>query len=146
MADQRYYGDEHRDGYHLTAEGRLTAVIDPTLTVYGLGMLEFEKTGLESADYLAQTLGVGIYREFSHGLTFGGEIWLRHEGYQGDFSILDEPREDWRGNVTLNLTKRDFTIFGYAPVIEYSYTVNDSNVPFFDFDAHGLDFRLTKAF
>ncbi len=142
----RDYADDHRDGYYLTAEGLLTAIIDPTLTVYGLGALEFEKTELESTDYFAQTLGAGIYREISYGLTLGGELYLRHEGYVGDYSILGEPRDDWRGNVTLNLTKRDFEIYGYAPVIEYSYTNNSSNVPFFEYDAHGLDLRLTKAF
>ena len=145
-ADRRDYEDDNRDGFHLTAEGRLTTVIDPTLSIYGLGSIEYEKTELASTDYVAQTLGFGVYREFSHGLTFGGEVSLRHEGYEGDFSILGEPREDWRGNVTMNLTKRDFTIFGYAPVVEYSYTRNMSNVPFFEYDAHGLDFRLTKAF
>jgi hypothetical protein len=145
-ADRRDYDDDDRDGYLLTAEGRLTAIIDPTLTVYGLAAVQYEMTELESTDFLAQTLGVGVYREFTHGLSLGGEVWVRHEGYEGDYSILGEPREDWRGNLTLNLTKRDFTIFGYAPVVEYSYTRNFSNVPFFEFDAHGLDFRLTKTF
>ncbi|MDP9138313.1 MAG: surface lipoprotein assembly modifier [Pseudomonadota bacterium] len=145
-ADQRDYENDNRDGFHVTAEGRLTGIIDPTLTVYGLGAFEYEKTELESTDYLAETLGLGVYREFSHALTFGGEVSLRHEGYAGDYSILGEPREDWRGNLTVNLTKRDFTVFGYAPVVEYTYTRNLSNVPFFEFDAHGLDLRLTKAF
>ena len=52
---------------------------------------------LASTDYLAKTLRVGVYREFTYGLTFGGEVSLRHEGYEGDYSILGEPREDWRG-------------------------------------------------
>ena len=145
-ADGRDYANDDRDGFHLTAEGRLTAILDPTLTIYGLGAVEYEVTELESTDYLAETVGLGLYREFSHGLTLGGEIALRHEGYEGDYSILGEPREDWRGNLVVNLTKRDFTVFGYAPVVEYTYTHNLSNVPFFEFDAHGLDLRLTKAF
>jgi hypothetical protein len=59
---------------------------------------------------------------------------------------MPDPRHDERLGARVSLTKRDFEIWGYAPVIEYTYTLNGSNVAFYDYDSHTFDFRLTKEF
>ena len=56
------------------------------------------------------------------------------------------PRRDTQLGTTVALWKRDFSILGYSPVIEYNFTWNSSNIDFFDYTSHTVDFRLTKEF
>lgn len=37
-------------------------------------------------------------------------------------------------------------LYGYAPVLTYTYTVNHSNVGFHEYSAHGINFTVTKNF
>jgi Surface lipoprotein assembly modifier len=48
--------------------------------------------------------------------------------------------------LSLNVTKRDLELFGLAPMVQYTYTINDSNVGFYQYDAHGVSLTLTKQF
>jgi hypothetical protein len=87
--------------------------------------------------------GLGIYKELTSGVTvnLGGEIRIL------DYDdIAGEGRKDDRWSATVGLTKRDIDIFGYAPVLEYTYTFNNSNVALYEYDSHTIDFRLTKDF
>ena len=46
----------------------------------------------------------------------------------------------------MSLTKRDFSIWGYAPELEYTYSFNDSNIASYYFDSHAVNFTLSKDF
>jgi hypothetical protein len=44
------------------------------------------------------------------------------------------------------LSNANWSIAQFVPSLQYSYTLNSSNVPFYDFDAHGITFALSRDF
>jgi hypothetical protein len=68
----------------------------------------------------------------------------RYQDYHGQErqALHDSTRIDARAT----LTKRDFSIYGFAPQLEYSYIRNFSNDVLSRFDAHGLALTVTRAF
>ena len=81
-----------------------------------------------------------------HGITAN----LRGQVSESDFDAMmpfyNLVRKDMRYTGTIGLTKRDLNIWGYAPSLEYTYLFNDSNVASYYFDAHSVDFSLSKEF
>jgi outer membrane protein len=73
-----------------------------------------------------------------------------------DYSVFDGPlmfgpidlgiREDWKTVASVELTKRDLNILGFAPALNYTYTNNDSSIFLYNYDSHAVDVRFTKDF
>jgi outer membrane protein len=86
--------------------------------------------------------GLSLYKEFGYGLTFnvGGDIRY------SKFTPEAMSREDWKYIGSIGFTKRDFSIFGLAPSLEYTYIQNNSSNEFFDYASHAIDLKFTKAF
>jgi outer membrane protein len=103
--------------------------------------------GRNFASYGTAFTGVSLYKELPMGITANASL-------QGRYTLFDAEnpyvpgmlREDERLTSALTITKRDFNIFGFAPALSYSYTRNFSNIALWDYDAHNVDFRLTKDF
>ncbi len=90
--------------------------------------------------------GLGIYQELPWGITIFAEGKLRYSIADGDYPLLLAPREMTRLDARAVLTKRDFSFWGVALQLEYTYTSNWSNDELSEFDAHGLAVTLTRAF
>ena len=78
--------------------------------------------------------------------TTTADLELGRTLYDGDFPLMGEPRKDWQFDATISLWKRDWNLWGVAPVIEYSFTYNNSNVAFYEYTDNTVDLRLTKQF
>jgi tetratricopeptide (TPR) repeat protein len=113
---------------------------------YVLGEVEYTDTDYKHLDNWSYMIGLGASKELRHGLTLAAGGRARLTKYEGASVLIGKPREDERYDATVSITKRDWELWGYAPVFEYSYTLNQSNIAFFDFDSHTVDFRLTKDF
>jgi hypothetical protein len=117
------------------------------LSGYVSGSIQYNKTAdRPDLDYWAYFGGVGAYKEFTWGITTTVDLELGRTLYEGDFPLMDNPRQDWQFDATVSLWKRDWNMWGFAPVIEYSFTRNDSNVAFYEYTDNTIDFRLTKQF
>lgn len=140
----RTYPDyDNQNGTAYLGQGNWTHVFDPTLaTSVNLTLARIDADDDFHTNW-SYSAGLGIYKELTSGITvnLGGEIRIL------DYDdIAGEGRKDDRWTATLGLTKRDIDIFGYAPVLEYSYTLNNSNVALYEYDSHTIDFRLTRDF
>ena len=69
---------------------------------------------------------------------------MRH--YDGDFPLLGAPRRDRRFVGSLALVKKDLAFMGLAPRMQVSYTLNRSNVKFYEFDRFDVNVTLTRGF
>jgi tetratricopeptide (TPR) repeat protein len=98
------------------------------------------------ASYWTRSVNVEIYKELPAGITATLRGEARFSEFDARHPMFGNTREDTRYIGTVRLTKRDFDIWGYAPVVEYTYSRNDSNQELYQFDSHALDFRLTKDF
>ena len=140
----RTYPDyDNQNGIAYLSQGSWTHVFDPTLAIStGLSASRIDADD-DFQDYWTYSASINAYKELQAGITanIGGEVRLTEYD-----RIVGDPRSDNRWTGTIALTKRDFDIMGYAPVIEYSYTRNNSNISLYEYDSHTVDFRLTKDF
>jgi tetratricopeptide (TPR) repeat protein len=135
------------NGYAVLNNVSLTHILAPGVVGFAGGGFDRIETDDNSTEYWSYSARLGLYKEWTWGLTTNTQVEARFSDYDGPFSFLmADDRHDERFAATASLTKRDFDIWGYAPVIEYTYTMNDSNVAYYEYDSHTIDFRLTKDF
>jgi tetratricopeptide (TPR) repeat protein len=150
---KRYNESPEYDGYTLSENLTFTYAFNQDFTGFLFGGLDRNKTDDSSHnDYFSKNdswspmIGLGIYKELPLGLTVNSDARLRYTQTDGEWEQTNSVREDERFDGTASLTKRDWNFWGYAPVLEYSYTKNWSNIGQYISDAHTVDFRLTKDF
>lgn len=136
----------YQDGHVCSATGRLDHYVDSATLVRVLGGGGQERTGLVHLDNDSWFAGAGIYRELPLGLTVYLQALYTDKQYDGDYPTLTEARHDQRWDFSVNLTKRDWVFWGFAPQVQYTYTTNASNVPFHQYDAHGVNLTFTKRY
>jgi tetratricopeptide (TPR) repeat protein len=95
---------------------------------------------------------LGYYQDFGHGITAYLKPGFGIRKFQGieRNHELSYPKLKYRKdnslNLLLHLTKRDFVIFGFAPTITYTYGKNMSNIAFYSYDRHRVNFGFTRVF
>jgi hypothetical protein len=134
------------DGVTLSENLSLSHAFHQGFSGYLLAEAAYTDTDYDHLDNRSFMVGIGASKEVRAGLTVTAEGRFRQTTYDGDSILIGKPRRDERYDATVSIAKRDWDLWGYAPVVEYSYTLNESNIAFFDFDSHTVDFRLTKDF
>jgi len=57
-----------------------------------------------------------------------------------------DPRSDWSYGASVFITKRDWRLYGFAPVFSYEYIRNNSTIDRFNFDRHRANIGITRTF
>lgn len=135
----------YQDGHTCSVGGRYEHAFASTTVMRLFGSYGRERTGKESLDYDSWSAGAGLAQELSWGLSIYVQAQYTNRDYDGIY-FDGEARGDDRWDLSFNLTKRDWVLFGMAPMLQYTYTLNDSNIAFHDFDAHGVNLTLTQRF
>ena len=60
--------------------------------------------------------------------------------------LFFEPREDWEAGIGLQITKNDYSIYGYSPFISYDFAYHDSNIELYQYTDHIFQVGLTKIY
>ena len=143
---RNYYNNPAANGNALIVNAVLTHALDSTSNVALLLGYENITQTIAYNSYQDVTFGLGAYKELSHGITLQGQGTLRLAGFNDINPIQLQTRQDQNFTGSINLTKRDWNILGFAPSLNYTYTRNFSNNDVFDFNSHAVDLRLTKNF
>jgi outer membrane protein len=136
----------YQDGYFCFLSGRYDHHFDSRTYMRALGNLGQEQTGRDHLDNRSRGAGLGVYREMPWGIGVYLQGLFTVTNFDGIYPSFSEARHDNRFDASLNLTKRDLVLFGFAPMVQYTYTHNDSNIPLHDYDAHAVALTLTKRF
>ena len=146
--DDDFLGSDltYQDGHVCGVGASLDHYFDSVTFVRALGSVGTERTRLEHLDNTSWSAGAGIYRELPFGITLYLQGLYSNRDYDGVFPGSTSVRRDNRYDLSAQITKRDWDIFGFAPQVVYTYTKNQSNVSFFVYDAHGVNVTLTKKF
>jgi tetratricopeptide (TPR) repeat protein len=123
-----------------------THAFDPSFAITLGGGLDRVGAKEDYLSYWTASANAEIYKELPNGFTASLRGEVRISDFDGPNALLGSTREDTRLIGTVRVTKRDFNVWGYAPLFEYSYVWNESNQAPYDFDAHMVDFSLTKDF
>lgn len=142
-----FAGSSFIDAKDYRAELSWSHSFDSSLNIALTSGYEKLTEGRDFASYGTAFTGLSLYKEFPMGVTANANLQGRYTLFDGENPYVPGmKREDERIVGALTLTKRDFNIMGFAPALTYSYTRNFSNIALWDFDAHNVDFRLTKDF
>ena len=87
-------------------------------------------------------------RELPYGLTVqaGPDLYLRRFDNADPMNAGIDFRRDWTYGGSVFVTKRDWRVGGFAPIVSYQYLVNESNADRFDFTRHRANVGLTRTF
>jgi outer membrane protein len=105
-----------------------------------------ERTRTEHLNNTSWTAGAGYYTELPFGLSVYNQALYTRTAFQGQYPTLTYARLDGRMDLSAQFTKRDWEIFGLAPSVQYTYSLNKSTVNFLSYDAHSVNVTLTKKF
>jgi outer membrane protein len=119
---------------------------DASLDIFARTGYEKLTTPIAYNSFGTAFLGLGLRKDLAWGITANVTAEGRYTLFDDQNPVAFMTRQDERLNAGLTITKRDWDIYGFAPVISYSYTRNFSNIALWDFDSHNVDFRLTKDF
>lgn len=141
-----YGGGSDLNGTALHIDSAVTHALDSTsnFTIFG----GYDRVNAQDAAKTYSTYfgGVNFYKDLPMGITMDANAQARISPFDGVDAISGLTRFDSRYVGSLTLTKRDFNFMGFAPSVNYSYTLNQSNIAFFDYDSHAVNFNLTKDF
>ncbi len=134
------------DGYYLDQGNFVSYYITPSSFVrgtVGIGYQSAQSTVFSNWYY---KLGLAYQQEFAWGITVNVAPEVQWWNYQATDPLFGLHRSDRQYFAKLSLYKRDFTIFGFAPVFSYSYTTNLSNEPLFKYDRNQFELGFTRQF
>jgi outer membrane protein len=136
----------YQDGHACQASLRFEHAFNSASYVRFLGGVGQERTQRLHLDNDSWFAGAGLHNELPWGISLYAQGLFTQRDYEGLFPGSLAARSDDRVDLSLNVTKRDLVLFGLAPMVQYTYTINNSNVGFYQYDAHGVSLTLTKQF
>lgn len=119
---------------------------DSSFNATVFGGFDRVKSQLDTTSYKTISAGLRLYKELPMGITANVSGQGRFSNFDGMTMLTLTTRADQRYIGSAEITKRDLNWFGFAPSLSYTYTMNKSNIAIYDYDAHAVDFRLTKDF
>jgi hypothetical protein len=108
--------------------------------------LSREKTELKAFSNYAIRAGTKFFFQLGAGISLlaGPEyLYARYDGIDPAFGLR---RRDQRISFRTEITKRDLTLWGFAPVISVSYEHNFSTLDLYDFSRIRVAFTVTRLF
>jgi hypothetical protein len=136
----------YQDGHVCGASGRYEHHFGTATYLRVLGGGGQERTGLPHLDNDSWFVGAGVYRELPWGVSVYLQGLYTQRAYDGVYPTATVARLDDRYDASINLTKRDWVLWGFAPMLQYTFTMNESNISFQEFDAHGANLTFTKRY
>ncbi|MCP1337314.1 surface lipoprotein assembly modifier [Futiania mangrovi] len=143
---QNYDDDRRQDGW--VATGSIGARYGISSSAMVRADLTFLRNETEEArfSYDFPGLSVAWLQEFPWGITAEVGGFAGYRDFDGPDPLFASTRKDWRYSGSLYLTKRDWSIGGFAPLVGVRHTINDSDINFYDYDRTELMFGVTRQF
>ena len=134
------------NGYNLDQGNFLDYYLTPSSFVRGSAGVGYQKADLDVFTNWYYKFGLAYQQEFAYGITANLAPEVQWWNYQSVDPLFNVRRADRQIFVKLSLYKRDFTIFGFAPVVSYSYTTMQSNESLFKYDRNQFQLGFTRQF
>lgn len=146
MLRQDYTELDYRDGWLGYGNAALRHMLSPSLGVTAIVGFTVERTDRAHLDHDDHNIALQLDKEWRGGLI--ASIYGGYEGhrYRGVFPLTSTPRRDRQLFVGGRVAHRALSFRGFAPQLTYRYTHQQSNISFYDYQAHDLGVTLTKRF
>ena len=124
-------------------------------STYGLSSSSFvrlitgagtQRTQSDAFSNFSLRLGVAYQRDFPYGITAYVEPDVTWSQYDAINPIFGVRRHDTLVSARLALNKRDIQLFGFSPLVSYTFSRNLSNIDFFGFTRNQFELGVTREF
>jgi hypothetical protein len=89
---------------------------------------------------------LGIFRDWTHGITTGLTWDYQHLSYKGIQPFFNQRRNDNINVFSLSIGKRDWAMAGFMPVVSLSRIQDSSSISFFSYTRTLIELRLDQRF
>ena len=143
---RRYPDQTYNDGGYTTAVISAGRQITPAFSTTGGLALERGNPQAAHLQYLGYRIFAGVSKSWAGGLNTGVGLSLGARKFSGDFPLTTTPRSDRFAGINFTVSNARFRIKGFSPRLACSYTVNTSNVAFYDYDTTECQATISKNF
>ena len=142
----RYDQIPERDGPVYSA----AVFVNHAISRDSLASVSFSATREQTQDPVLRNTQYSISGSYRRELPYGVTAQAGPELYYRPFDEFDPingtTRRDWTYGASVQLTKRDWRLYGFAPVVSYQFLRNESNTDRFDYTRHRTNISLTRTF
>lgn len=143
---QDYALDERKDGFDDTISLR-HFWLRPNAENYSLGLSLFSsQPGYEHQQYLGAQIGVTRRFRWGEGPVIDLGFDLGHRDFDGDFPGFAYAREDTYGEVSIAAQTAAARFWGFAPRVNCSYRLTNSNIALYESDTLECGVTLSRQF
>jgi hypothetical protein len=137
---------DHRDGEFYSLNSGIIWFPGPTGSLqFFLGYSrELAKEDEFSDD--GYRVGIGFSKQLRFGLSAYGQSELFLFRYDGRDEAFGSTRRDWITRTQLGLYNRNWSVYGFSPVLNYIYTRDESNQEIFSYARHQVQLGVTRNF
>lgn len=141
-----YSVQDYQDGSFSSASISLSHQLSPSLSVSGGVAFERSLPSAEHLQYDSGKMVLGLSKLWEGGLqsSFGFEYGKRN--FVGVFPLTTSAREDTFSRISIGAQHSRIDIHGFTPHLSCSYTLNRSNVAFYDYDATECQATISRNF
>ena len=134
--DGEVYSLQLESGYLVDSVSRLSL----------FGGLSYEDTAEPAYSNMSPFFGVSYRRDFPYRISATLQPMIFMRFFEDDQPLFGETREDVTLRFRTKITYRTDLLFGFAPTMTYTFTHNDSNIGFYDYNRHRVEFGLSREF
>lgn len=145
-AHQEYDTVEARNGPVYSAGVTVAHALDTRSTVRAGATVTREQTRSPTLQNTQYGLTAAYQREMPWGITAEAGPQVYYRSFDEFDDINQTVRSDWTFGGSIFITKRDWRLYGFAPVFSYQFLRNESNTDRFDYTRHRFNVGLTRTF
>jgi tetratricopeptide (TPR) repeat protein len=134
------------DGGRITGQGKITYAVSSQSSADLFAGATREITEDPAYTNTAPFIGVSFYSDLPLGLGLRIGPQFTHRQFDEPFAAFGVTRLDRIITVGTEIKYRKDLIFGFAPLLTYTYTKNYSNISIFEYQRHQVEFGFTREF
>ena len=141
-----YFHQPHNTGPLANVSIGYTHQESPSLS-YSIGTnISWRDTNVEHAAYTGFGINAGVKKEWTGGYITGISLNAGFRDYEGDFPLAGEARKDVYYGLSLSIQNNNWNFKGFVPRASCSYTHNQSNIEFYQYDVSECNISFNKRF
>lgn len=151
--DGKFFSDDwqandlsYQDSVVVSLDAAVDHFFAPSTFARVLGTVAEEASDTRTLSYDLWSIGIGYGAPIVLGATVYAQLSYTALRFDGISPGTNDARHDERLDASLAFTNEQWAIWGSIPTLAYTYTANQSNVPFYDFDSHQLTLSVTRGF
>jgi outer membrane protein len=146
FVSQDYDDVDYLDGYEAKGALSLRHRFNPSITATATLYYEHEETEADHLSFDEIGTKLVLEKQWENGFYTDVSVSFSTKGYDGDFPLALEPRDDERYEFQVGMAHSALSIYGVMPYVGYRYARNRSNISLYDYEANDIVISGRKQF